>query len=78
MSAKNIWLEGIISRVARGGAPGNLHHVIVRGIEKRLIVDDVADRRNFVSRLGALAAKTKTSFYASALMTNHAHLLFKN
>ncbi len=31
-------------RRARLDAPGTLHHVIVRGIEKRGIVNDVADR----------------------------------
>ena len=35
-------------------APGTLHHAIVRGIEKRRIVKDVADRKNFVKRLGGL------------------------
>jgi len=38
-------------RRARLDAPGTLHHVIVRGIEKRRIVNDVADRKNFVKRL---------------------------
>ena len=35
-------------RQARLDAPGTLHHVIVRGIEKRRIVDDKVDRDNFV------------------------------
>jgi len=35
-------------RQARLDSPGTLHHVIVRGIEKRRIVDDEMDRRNFV------------------------------
>jgi putative transposase len=38
-------------RRARLDSPGTLHHVIVRGIEKRRIVNDVADRKNFVNRL---------------------------
>ena len=41
-------------RQARLDAPGTLHHVIVRGIEKRRIVNDVADRKNFVKRLGEM------------------------
>ena len=32
-------------------APGTLNHVMVRGIEKRRIVNVVADRKNFVNRL---------------------------
>ena len=53
--------EDKMPRRARLDAPGTLHHVIVRGIEKRRIVNDVADRKNFVKRLGELAAGTKTS-----------------
>ena len=65
-------------RRARLDAPGTLHHVIVRGIEKRRIVNDVADRKNFVDRLGGLSVDTKTSIYAWAIMTNHAHLLLRS
>ena len=39
-------------RQARLDAPGTLHHVIVRGIERRKIVDDDQDRQDFVSRIG--------------------------
>ena len=59
-------------RRARLDAPGTLHHVMVRGIERRRIVNDVEDRENFVTRLGELSAGTNTSIYAWALMTNHA------
>ena len=65
-------------RRARLDAPGTLHHVILRGIEKRRIVNDVADRKNFVKRLAELSADTKTSIYAWALMTNHAHILLRS
>jgi REP element-mobilizing transposase RayT len=65
-------------RGARLDAPGTLHHVIVRGIEKRRIVDDRWDRRNFVSRLGQVASDTQTDVYAWALMTNHAHILLRS
>jgi REP element-mobilizing transposase RayT len=65
-------------RRARLDAPGTLHHVIVRGIERRRIVDDVADRKNFVKRLGQLSAETKTGIYAWALMCNHAHILLRS
>jgi REP element-mobilizing transposase RayT len=65
-------------RQARLDAPGTLHHVIVRGIEKRRIVSDVADRKNFLNRLGELSTDTKTIIYAWALMTNHAHILLRS
>ena len=65
-------------RQARLDAPGTLHHVIARGIERRRIVDDRWDRRNFVSRLGQVASETETAIYAWALMTNHAHILLRS
>lgn len=57
-------------RQARLCAPGTLHHVIVRGIEKRQIVDDNEDRKAFVSRMGEVAGDTGTIIYAWSLMTN--------
>ncbi len=65
-------------RQARLDAPGTLHHVIIRGIEKRIIVDDKKDRENFVSRMGGIAKDTGTSIYAWALMTNYAHILLRS
>jgi REP element-mobilizing transposase RayT/transcriptional regulator len=65
-------------RGPRLDAPGTLHHVIVRGIEKRRIVDDDKDRENFVTRMGSVASDTETSIYAWALMTNHAHILLRS
>ena len=65
-------------RQARLDAPGTLHHVIVRGIEKRRIVDDGKDRENFVKRMGEIALETATTIYAWALMRNHAHVLLRS
>ncbi|HXK29823.1 MAG TPA: tripartite tricarboxylate transporter substrate-binding protein [Candidatus Binatia bacterium] len=42
-------------RQARLDRPGTLHHVMIRGIEGRRIVDDDQDRSDFVRRLGELA-----------------------
>jgi hypothetical protein len=39
-------------RGPRLDSPGTLHHVIIRGIEKREIVADDEDREIFVSRMG--------------------------
>jgi REP element-mobilizing transposase RayT/transcriptional regulator len=52
--------------------------VIVRGIEKRKIVDDDKDREDFITRMGSIALDTETSIYAWALMTNHAHILLRS
>ena len=65
-------------RQARLDVPGTLHHVTVRGIERRKIVDNDHDRRDFVSRMGAIASETGTPIYAWALMTNHAHILLRS
>jgi REP element-mobilizing transposase RayT len=48
---------------------------MIRGIDKRRIVDNERDRREFVRRLGSLAEETRTPIYAWALLSNHAHLL---
>jgi len=65
-------------RQARLDSPGTLHHVIVRGIEKRRIVDDRWDREKFVSRMGQVASDTETVIYAWALMNNHAHIFLRS
>ena len=65
-------------RQARLDAPGTVHHVILRGIEKRKIVNDDADRAEFVLRMSRNAEKTQTKIYAWSLMSNHAHLLLRS
>ncbi len=65
-------------RQARLDVPGSLHHIIVRGIERRRIVDDDKDRDDFVNRLGEIASDTDTIIYAWSLLTNHAHFLLRS
>lgn len=65
-------------RQARLDAPGTLHHVMVRGIERRRIVDDGKDRGAFLARLAEAAASTGMVIYAWSLMTNHAHILLRS
>ena len=65
-------------RQARLDTPGTLHHVIIRGIEKKKIVSYDQDRQDFVARMGTIALETETSVYAWALMTNHAHILLRS
>ncbi len=64
-------------RQSRIDAPGALHHVIVRGIERRNIFLDDQDRYNFLDRLGAVVEHTETICYAWALIPNHFHLLLR-
>jgi len=64
-------------RQARIDAPGALHHIMVRGIERQRIFKDNKDKENFLRRLGTIMKDTSTSCYAWALLPNHVHLLFK-
>ena len=58
-------------RQARLDSPGTLHHVIIRGIEKKQIVDDKYDRMDLLKRIGEVAERTGTFIYAWSFMTNH-------
>jgi REP element-mobilizing transposase RayT len=64
-------------RKSRIDAPGALHHIILRGIERRLIFRDDYDRDQFLQRLENTLTETETPCYAWALMPNHVHLLLK-
>jgi REP element-mobilizing transposase RayT len=64
-------------RQARIDAPGALHHVIIRGIERKAIFKDAKDYRNFLDRLDLVLTETETPCFAWALMSNHAHLLLR-
>ena len=54
-----------------------MQHIILRGIERKAIFKDDADRENFIDRLGKLLLDTETTCYAWALLTNHTHLLLR-
>jgi REP element-mobilizing transposase RayT len=62
---------------ARIDAPGALHHIIIRGIERKAIFKDHHDRDNFIERLGIIITESSTCCYAWTLMNNHIHLLLK-
>ncbi|MBC8178945.1 MAG: transposase [Deltaproteobacteria bacterium] len=64
-------------RSARLDAPGVLHHVMIRGIERKKIFRDSTDQDDFLSRLEDLIPKTNMSCYAWALLSNHAHFLLR-
>jgi len=64
-------------RGPRLDAPGVLHHVMARGLERRAIFRDDQDRRDFVDRLATLAAGGAVTVYAWALLPNHFHLLLR-
>jgi putative transposase len=62
---------------ARIDSPGALHHIIGRGIERRKLFLDDADRDNFVQRLHTILSGTETSCFAWSLLPNHYHLLLR-
>jgi REP element-mobilizing transposase RayT len=64
-------------RKSRIDAPGALHHVIGRGINRQDIFTDEKDYYAFLERLGGLLTDTKTSCYAWVLIPNHFHLLLR-
>jgi REP element-mobilizing transposase RayT len=65
-------------RQARLDAPGTLHHIIGRGIEKKRIFYNDGDRVDFLNRISDLCCSGKFMVYAWALMPNHFHLLARS
>lgn len=64
-------------RGPRVDGPGFLHHVILRGIERRRIFHDDRDRRDLLNRLSRILPEAGMSCYAWALMPNHVHLVLR-
>lgn len=63
-----------MARKPRIDAPGALHHVICRGIERRRVFDDDAEWDNLVERLGPTVLKeTSRPCYGWSLLSNHFH-----
>jgi len=64
-------------RKSRIDTVGALHHIMVRGIERRKVFRDDTDRDQFLERLGRVLLETKTTCFAWALIPNHFHLLLR-
>jgi REP element-mobilizing transposase RayT len=60
-------------RKSRIDGPGALHHIMVRGIERRAIFLDDVDRNRFLERLALVLDATATNCLAWALIPNHFH-----
>lgn len=65
-------------RGRRLDAPGLIHHVMLRGIERRRIFFDDEDRRDFLARLARLLRDERVACLAWCLMPNHVHLLLRS
>jgi len=64
-------------RQPRLDAPGSLHHIIGRGIERTRIFRTDQDREDFLNRVADLCIDGDLIVYAWALMPNHFHLLVR-
>jgi len=65
-------------RGPRDDAPGVAHHVMVRGIERRRIFRDDADRAELLRRLSCLVPELGFRCFGWALMPNHVHLVVRS
>ena len=65
-------------RGPRLDASGALHHVMVRGIERRELFRDDRDREDLLERLAVLVESTGTRVFAWCLIPNHFHLLVRS
>src|SRR4030066_2161967 len=64
-----------MARQPRLDAPGALHHIIGRGIERTKIFRTVQDREDFLIRLADLCLDGGLIVYSWSLIPNHFHLL---
>lgn len=70
-------LVSVMPRGPRLDAPGVLHHVMVRGIDRQVIFRDDSDRNDFLGRLATAVKRGGLVVYAWALLPNHAHMLVR-
>jgi REP element-mobilizing transposase RayT len=66
-----------VPRRPRFDAPGVVHHVIQRGVERRTTFLDDADRSDFLRRLDDILPAENVRCLAWVLMTNHFHLVLQ-
>ena len=66
-----------MARPLRIEMPDGVYHVISRGLERRAIVRDDADRDRWLALLGRMAERRDWRVLAWALMDNHFHLFVR-
>ena len=64
-------------RGPRLDAEGSLHHVMVRGLERRKIFLSKMDREDLLGRFSRILPKAGAGLYAWSLLPNHFHLLLR-
>ena len=71
-------MELVMPRRARSDAPGVIHHVMIRGIERRPIFRHNNDCDDMIDRLADLIPATKTVCYAWAFLPDHTYFLLRS
>jgi REP element-mobilizing transposase RayT len=66
-----------MARLARRDAPGAVHHVMLRGIERRRIFLGTLDHVDFLARLAHQLLEADAACLAWALLPNHVHLVLR-
>jgi len=66
-----------VPRGPRFDAPGIVHHVIQRGVERRTTFVDDADRQDYLRRLDEILPEERVRCLAWVLMSNHVHLVLQ-
>ena len=66
-----------MARPVRVDVEGGWYHVTARGIERRLIFEDVRDHEHFLELLPAMVERYGVEIHAYVLMVNHYHLLIR-
>ena len=64
-----------MARKLRVEYEGAIYHVVNRGVDRRRLFDDDADRERFMDRLSKYAVELEARVYLYCLMSNHVHLL---
>ncbi len=62
-------------RGPRLDAPGALHHVMIRGLDRQVIFRTEEDREDFLRRVATVTQRAGLRTFAWALLPNHVHLL---
>jgi len=65
-------------RLPRIQAPGLIHHVIARGMERKPIFREKVDYNDFLFRLRTALEKSPNKIFAWCLMPNHFHSLVRS
>lgn len=64
-------------RTSRAISETEIHHVILRGVNKQLVFMEEGDRRFFLKRMSEYQVAYEMELHAYCLMDNHIHLLIK-